>query len=496
MTLVSEASGNRKAIMSESGILDGYETESEYVTPLGADRATGKSVQLQIGRFNRHGFVCGATGTGKTNTIRNVTEFCSQNGVPVILPDIKGDLSGMAMAEEPLTGKDLERAEMCAQDDWWDGTSLPVQFISPGGNGAGVKARINIWSLGYKTLARLAKLSPAQTAALHTVFREADLTDTPLESIDDLREFLHSVREDPDVSVSPRVCDNLNNALNLFEDDHPGLFGGPEFDVMDFIRKDGTWGMVSLIHSENMRKHSEVLTTFLLWVMKELSNKLPEVGDQELPKLVIFIDEAGVMFRDAPKEFVREVLNTIQTIRSKGVGVFFSSQNAADIPEQILEQCANRVQHALRAFTSKQLRELNKTAETFPVTTRYNIESELKSMAVGEALVCVLDDDGRPTPPAVTLMYVPRSRRKPLSEEELAAYVRNSLISQKYRDLEREYRLNKEAASLPPAPVVRVREAAASNPVADLVARLRTKAPQPQDAVPVGTVVSDDGWGT
>lgn len=480
--------------MSESGILEGYETESEHVAPLGTDRATGLSVQLQLGRFNRHGFVCGATGTGKTSTIRNITEFCSQNGVPVILPDIKGDLSGMAKAAEPLSGKDLERAEMCAQEDWWDGTSVPVQFIAPGGNAAGVAARINIRSLGYKTLARLAKLSPAQTAALHTVFREADLCGTPLESIEDLRDFLHSVREDPDISVSPRVCDNLNNALNLFEDDHPGLFGGPEFDVMDFIRSDGTWGMVSLIHSENFRKHPEVLTTFLLWVMKELSEKLPEVGDLEIPKLVIFIDEAGVMFRDAPKEFVKEILNTVQTIRSKGVGVFFSSQNASHIPEQILEQCANRVQHALRAFTSKQLRELGRTAETFPVTARYNIEGELKSMAVGEALVCVMDDDGRPTPPAVTLIYVPRSSKHPLSEDELQKYVRSSLLWQKYRDMERDYRLSKEAASMPPVPVVRVREAPETNPVADLVSRLRARATEPQDAAPVGTVV--DEWGT
>lgn len=482
--------------MAESGILEGYETDSEYVAPLGTDRATGKHVQLQLGRFNRHGYVCGATGSGKTTTIRNIAEFCAQNGVPFILPDFKGDLTGMAKSAEPLSGRTLERAEECGQLDWWEPTSLPVQFIAPGGNGAGVPARINIRSLGYKTLARLAKLSPAQTAALHTVFREADLSKVPLESIDDLRDFLHGVREDPEISVSPRVCDNLNNALNLFEDDHPGLFGGPEFDVMDFIRQDDGWGMVSLIHSENFRKHPEVLTTFLLWVMKELSEKLPEVGDQELPKLVIFIDEAGFMFRDAPKEFVKEVLNTIQTIRSKGVGVFFSSQNAADIPEPILEQCANRVQHVLRAFTTKQLRALTKTAETFPVTTRYNIEAELKSMAVGEALVCVMDDDGRPTPPAVTLMFVPRSSLTPLSDSELKAYVQNSLIYQKYRDMEREYQLHKEAESLPPAPPVKVREEPEDNPVLNLMDRLRhRKQAEPHDAVPVG-VVADDPWRT
>ena len=494
MALVSEAGVCRKAIMSESGILEGYETESEYVVPLGADRATGQHVQLQLGRFNRHGFVCGATGTGKTTTIRNLAEFCSQNGVPILVPDIKGDLSGMAKSSPPLSGKKLERAEMCAQDDWWEPTSLPVQFISPGGNGAGVAARINVRSLGYKTLARLAKLSPAQTAALHTVFREADLCRTDLETIDDLRDFLGSVREDPDISVSPRVCDNLNNALNLFEDDHPGLFGGPEFDVMDFIRQDGGWGMVSLINSASMQDHPEVLTTFLLWVMKELVDKLPEVGDQEIPKLVIILDEAGNMFQDAPKEFVREVLKMIRAIRSKGVGVFFSSQNAADIPEAVLEQCANRIQHALRAFTSKQIRALAKTAETFPVTTRYNIPSELNSMGIGEALVCVMNDDGRPTPPAVALMYVPRTSMAPLSEDELHDYIRSSLIHQKYRDMERAYRLEKEAASLPPAPVVKVRQEPQHNPVSDLLDRMRNRqGPEARDTAPVGTVV-DDEW--
>jgi hypothetical protein len=275
------------------------------------------------------------------------------------------------------------------------------------------------------------------------------------------------------------------DALNLFEENNPGLFGGPEFDVMDLIRQDDDWGVVSLIDSSQLQDNPEVLTTFLLWLLERLTSTLPEVGDEEIPKLVFFFDEAHLMFSDAPKEFVNGVLKTVKRIRSKGVGIFWISQSAADIPEKILEQCANRIQHSLRASTPKQLRELKKTAETFPLSARYDIVTELTSMAIGEALVCVIDDDGRPTPPAVTLLYVPMSSMEPMDEDEIWEYVRSSPLQVKYLEMERRWNIERMEKEFAPAPEVKTREA--TPPPTPLVRAYNGSSP-------VGVIV-DSEWG-
>jgi DNA helicase HerA-like ATPase len=472
-----------------NGILDGYESESKFVCPLGTDRATGERVQLALGMLNRHGVVTGATGTGKTRTIQGMMEWLSQFGISSVMADGKGDLSGMAR-EGRLTGKIRERMSQTDQPEWWEPTSVPVQFLALGGKGEGTAVRTTVESYGYKSLAKIigeSGLTPAQTNALGTIFLTAAKEKFELVTIEDLKDYTRLVREDPDSSISGGVCNRIIDALNLFEHNNPGLFGGPEFDVMDLIRTDREWGTVSLIDSSKLQDTPEVLTTFMLWLLESLVKHLPEVGDQELPKLVFFFDEAHLMFADAPKEFVRGVLKIIKRIRSKGVGVFFISQSAADIPEAILEQCANRIQHSLRASTPKQLRELKKTAETFPISAQYDITRELTSMAIGEALVCVIDDDGRPTPPAVTLMYVPRSSMSPMEDYEIAEYVSESQLQLKYLDMEREWQQTREGSAMPPEPEIRVREVATPpKPFARAYSGST-------DAV--GTIV-DDVWGT
>lgn len=469
-----------------NGILDGYEFDSDLVCPMGTDRATGERVQLSLSKFNRHGIVTGATGTGKTRTIQQMLEWLSQHGVPSVMADGKGDMSGMA-TEGTLTEKSRKRMASTDQVDWWEPTSIPVQFLALGGKGEGTAVRTTVGSYGYKSLAKLIGLSPAQSNALGTVFLTARRDQYDLIEIEDLKNYLRIVRDDPDSSISSGVCNRVIDALNLFEENNPGLFGGPEFDVMDLIRDDDGWGMVSLIDSSQLQDNPEVLTTFLLWLLEKLTSALPEVGDLEIPKLVFFFDEAHLMFTDAPKEFIRGILKTVKRIRSKGVGIFFISQSAADIPDSILEQCANRIQHAVRANTPQQLRELKKTADTFPLSARYDILSELTSMAIGEALVCVIDDDGRPTPPAVTLIYVPRSSMEPMDEDEIRQYTKRSLLQLKYLDMEREWNQSREASAMPPEPVLRVREATPPpNPL--------TRSYSPRDAVPVGVLV-DDGWG-
>lgn len=475
------------------GILDGYETDCPYVAYLGTDRESGEMVQMPISRFNRHGLVAGATGTGKSRSIQQIAEWCSQAGVPALLCDGKGDMSGLAR-EGKLSDRARKRAELTGQDVWWEPTSIPVQFLAPGGQGNGVPMRITVGSFQYKSLAKIIGLTPAQTAALGSVFLYARNERAELETIDDLKQYVRIVRDDPDSSISSGVCNRIYDALNLFEENNPGLFGGPEFDVMDLLKvtrnsSGDEWGTVSIIDSSQLVDNPDVLTTFLLWLMAQLNSALPEVGDQDKPRLVFFFDEAHMMFQDAPKEFTRSVLRLIKSIRSKGVGIFFISQSGADIPDAILGQCGNRIQHTIRANTPAQLRDLRKTADTFPLSSRYDVAAELSNMEIGEALVCIIDDDGRCTTPAVTMMYVPRTSMEPLTDDEIRRHTRNSPLWLKFRDAEREWRESKLQSSMPPEPEVRSYEHNRTNAaarVADALSVIRgskvATEPEPEDS--------------
>ncbi|HWV47636.1 MAG TPA: helicase HerA-like domain-containing protein, partial [Nitrospira sp.] len=358
------------------GILDGYETDCQFVAYLGTDRLSGEMVQMPISRFNRHGLVAGATGTGKSRSIQQIAEWCSQAGVPVLLCDGKGDMSGLAREGNP-SDKARKRMELTGQDTWWEGNSFPVQFLAPGGQGNGVPVRVTVGSFQYKSLAKIIGLTPAQTNALGSVFMYARRAKAELETIEDLQQYVRLVRDDPESSISSGVCNRIYDALNLFEENNPGLFGGPEFDVMDLLKVSSSgehvWGNVSIIDSSQLVDNPDVLTTFLLWLMAQLNSALPEVGDQDKPRLVFFFDEAHMMFQDAPKEFTRGIVRLVKSIRSKGVGIFFISQSGADIPDAVLAQCGNRIQHTLRANTPAQLRDLKKTADTFPISSRYDI---------------------------------------------------------------------------------------------------------------------------
>lgn len=470
------------------GILDGYETDCPHVAYLGTDRLSGEMVQMPISRFNRHGLVAGATGTGKSRTIQQIAEWCSQAEVPVLLCDGKGDMSGLAKSGV-LSERARKRTEVTGQDTWWEGNSFPVQFLAPGGQGSGVPMRITVGSFQYKSLAKIIGLTPAQTNALGSVFLYARRANAELETIEDLQQYVRLVRDDPESSISSGVCNRISDALNLFEENNPGLFGGPEFDVMDLLKVTDGWGNISIIDSSQLVDNPDVLTTFLLWLMAQLNSVLPEVGDQDKPRLVFFFDEAHMMFQDAPKEFTRSVLRLVKSIRSKGVGIFFISQSGADIPDAILGQCGNRIQHTIRANTPAQLRDLRKTADTFPISSRYDVAAELSNMEIGEALACIIDDDGRCTTPAVTMMYVPRSSMEPLSDEEIWQHTRRSPLWLKFRDAEREWRESKLQASMPPSPEVRSyadnRQSAAARVVDALSVIRGTKeavSPEPEDS--------------
>lgn len=456
--------------MYEDGkILDGYDFDTEYVVPLGRDVQTGHGVQLSLGMMNRHGYMAGATGTGKTRTLQAIIEWASSQGVSCVASDGKGDLSGLAKRGH-LAGKALERARTLGQTDcenaWWAPTDLNVEFLALAGIGMGASVHIPIGTFGYRSLSRMVRLTADQTNALGSAYLASKNESAgALETIDDLCAFLRGVGNDPDSGVSEAVVSRTINKFRIFDADNPGLFDGCEFDVMDLIAQDADgWGRVSIIDNSQLADHPDILTTFLLWAMERLAKQLPEVGDQDTPKLIIFLDEAHLLFHEAPKEFIVGLTRTIKVLRSKGVGVFFISQKAEDIHENVLAQCANRIQHALRANTPKERRELKNTVDTFPVSSVYVIERELTEMRTGEALVCVMDDEGRPTPPSVCMMYVPRTSMTPMDDEEIMMYVRKSPLYQKYRDLVRDYREEKRQRRNAPTPNVIMR-------------------PEPQDAV-------------
>lgn len=457
-----------------NGIMPGYEYDPEHAILFGVDRASEGMVPLDWRKFNRHGFIGGSTGTGKTVTMRNMIEGLSQSGVPCLTVDAKGDLSGM-VREGELVGKLKARADLLDQY-FWEATSVPVAYIAPGGNGYGVPAKINVHSFDVKSLARVLELTPAQTRNLRTAFRIGNNDSArPIETLEDLIMLLEGMESSDEKSLTASMCARIIEAIENLAEANDGLFGGgPEFDVMDLIQTDEYgWGQVSVIDSSQLTKTPQIVTTFLLWVLDKLEAQLPEVGDNEL-KLVVFFDEAHRLFRDAPREFVNKMVDAVKVLRSKGVGVFFCSQSDKDVPDDVLAQCAARIQHALRANTHRQRLDVRYTAQNFPVSDTYDLESELKGMGVGQALVSVLDDDGFATPTAMCVMYVPRSQMDPLSDDEIRDYVAGHPLTEKYHRRfkewaeerrERKYTVPLNIATRPSPPVS---EAPEYEPVPDI----------------------------
>lgn len=442
------------------GVLDGYEVPDAYAVPLGIDMETGKRVSLDVRKFTQHGFIGGATGVGKTRTLQQIIEWCSQRGIPNLAVDGKGDMGGLAIAAD-ATPEILDRVQDLGQDEWWDGTSTPVEFLALGGNGAGVPVKVSAKTFPYKMLARVIGLTKPQTTGLgYAYLASKNATSGDMHTLEQLREFVRGIKDDPDSSLSEAVANRIIAQSQLFEESNPGIFGAPEFDPMDIIRKDDGWGQVSIIDSAALADNPEVMTTFLLWFMDKLSKVLPQTT-QVLPKLMVFIDEAHALF-DQPspelkKEFVREFTGMIKKLRSQGVGIFLISQSADDIPEKVMQQIGSRVQHALRANTVREARAVKRTAETFPMSKTYDVASEITEMGTGEAIVSVLNDDGRMTPTAVVRMYVPRSSMDPLDPGVQAEIIHASELRKKYARLAKEQREAEHRASVPAAPIVATR---------------------------------------
>jgi DNA helicase HerA-like ATPase len=384
-------------------------------------------VRLPLATMNRHGLVAGATGTGKTKTLQLIAEQLSAAGVPVFAADVKGDLSGLA-APGPAEGPAASR--MADLGLPYEPTAFPVEFLSLGGVGPGVPMRVTVSEFGPQLLGKVLEANDTQEQSLSLVFRFADEEGLALLDLADLRALLSYFDSDEGKEdlrglggVSSQTIGVLLRKLAQLEDGGGNeLFGEPQFDVQDLLRLDADGrGIVSCLELPAVQDKPRLWSTALMWVLAELFEELPEVGDLDKPKLVFFFDEAHLLFADATDAFLESVVRTVRMIRSKGVGVFFCTQVPRDVHEDVLAQLGNRVQHALRAFTPDDAKALKAAVSTYPISDFYDLEETLPALGTGEAVVTVLSEGGVPTPVVHTRMRGPQSRMAPADDVEGAA---------------------------------------------------------------------------
>ena len=395
-----------------------------------AQSKNGQIISLNSKMANRHGLIAGATGTGKTVTLRKLAEAFSDDGVPVFLADVKGDLSGLAQAGG-FSGKVAERINQfnLGGEDYLSG--YPVSYWDVFGE-TGIPLRTTISEMGPMLLSRLLNLNDTQEGLLNLVFRVADDKGLLLIDLKDLRSMLKFVADNAKAfqveygNVSAASIGAIQRALLTLENEGAEkLFGEPALNLQDWLQTRDGKGVINILNSEKLVNSTRMYGAFLLWFMAELFETLPEVGDLEKPKFVLFFDEAHLLFDGASKVLVDKIEQVVRLIRSKGVGVYFVTQNPLDLPESVLGQLGNRIQHALRAFTPRDQKAVKSAAETFRANPGVNVVEAITTLGVGEALISILDEKGMPTPVEIAMVYPPKSQLAPLSNEE-----RNALVKQ------------------------------------------------------------------
>src|SRR3984957_3811019 len=395
-------------------------------------------IRIPLATVNRHGLVAGATGTGKTKTLQLIAEQLSEAGVPVLMADVKGDLSGLS---RPGQSSDKITARAKETGDNWEPSAFPVEFLSLGTKGIGVPVRATIANFGPILLAKVLGLNSTQESTLGLIFHWAGQKKYELYNLADLRAVISHLTSDEGKAdlkdlggVSAQTAGVILRALvNLEAEGADTFFGEPELDPKDLRRLDDKGrGIISLLELGDQAARPVLFSTFLMWVLSNLFSNLKEVGDVDKPELVFFFDEAHLLFTDASKAFLEQVEQTVKRIRSRGVGVFFCAQLPSDVPNEVLSQLGARIQHALRAFTPDDQKALSRTVRTFPKTDVYDLESALTSLGIGEAVVTVLSEKGAPTPVAWTRMRVPRSLMASIGNDAIADAAKSSVLQAKY----------------------------------------------------------------
>jgi DNA helicase HerA-like ATPase len=394
-------------------------------------------VRIPLAMLNRHGLVAGATGTGKTKTLQVLAEQVSAHGVPVFAADIKGDLSGIA-TPGASSDKLLARTQGIGQD--WRSEASPTEYFTLGGLGTGVPIRASIDSFGPLLLSKVLGLNATQESSLGLVFHYARNAGLPLIDLTDLRAVLTYLNGDEGKAelknlggLSAATVGVILRELIAFADQGADVFfGQPEIATADFLRTtpDGK-GIVSLLEVPGVQDKPALFSTFLMYLLQQLFKELPEVGDSDKPRLVFFFDEAHLLFRDASKDFLETVSQTVRLIRSKGVGIFFVTQTPKDVPSDVLAQLGSRVQHQLRAHTPEDAKALKSTVSTYPNST-YDLGEVLTQLAIGEAVVTVMNDKGAPSPVAWTRVRAPQGSMDPTPAEQMTATVAASPLLAKY----------------------------------------------------------------
>ena len=382
---------------------------------------------------NRHGLIAGATGTGKTVTLRVLAEQLSRIGVPIFMADVKGDLSGLPFpgGENP---KVIERVSKLGLKDF-SFENYPVTFWDVFGE-QGHPVRTTISEMGPLLLSRILNLNEIQSGVLTLVFKIADDNGLLLLDLKDLRAMAQFVGDNAEQfktqygNISAASIGAIQRSLlTLEEQGGDKFFGEPALNIQDFMQTDSNGkGMINILTADKLMQSPRVYATLLLWLLSELFEQLPEVGDPPKPTLIFFFDEAHLLFDDVPKALEEKIEQVVRLIRSKGVGIYFVTQNPLDLPEIVLGQLGNRVQHALRAFTPKDQKNVKAAAETFRPNPKLNVEKAITELAVGEALISMLDDKGSPTIVERALVYPPHSRLSPLTPEERSQFIQSSVL--------------------------------------------------------------------
>ena len=398
--------------------------------------AGDKKVYLYPEMANRHGLIAGASGTGKTVTLKVLVESFLDIGVPVFVADIKGDVAGLA--NEGDSAKIAKRAKERFGINDFEFKGYPVCFWDIYGK-KGLPVRTTIQDMGAPLLSRLMELSDVQSDVLNIIFHIAEDNDIDLFTIDNLRETIRYITENKDDftakygTMSAQSLGSIQRSLLVLEDlGGEAFFGEPELDIMDWMDDDEP--RINILHSVELAHNPTLYGTFLLWMLTKLFEKLPEEGDLEKPKFVFFFDEAHMLFTDAPKALLTKVEQVVKLIRSKGVGIYFISQSPSDIPDKVLSQLSNRIQHGLRAYTPAEQKAVKAAAQAFRANPDFKTEDAILDLGVGEALISCLDEDGRPSIVQRAFIVPPRSYLGALSDAEYKEVIKGSPLYRKYRD--------------------------------------------------------------
>lgn len=433
----------------KESINKGYTFKKDFITlgggMLNGEPVEGSHVKIPLKMLNRHGLIAGATGTGKTKTLQVVAEQMSKKGIPTLLMDLKGDLSGMAAAG--ASNDHIVWRHGAIGDLEYKPEALPVELLSlTGKNGAQMRATIS--EFGPVLLSKILDLNDTQAGIMSLVFMYCDDRKMPLIDLKDLKktiQFLNAegkeeIQKEYGQLSSSSVNAIMRKIITLEQQGADAFFGETSFDVQDLLKKDENGnGQVNILRLTDIQDKPMLFSTFMLCLLTEIYSTFPEEGDMDQPKLCVFIDEAHLIFSEASDALLDQIEAIIKLIRSKAVGIYFCTQNPSDVPDDVLGQLGLKVQHALRAFTAKDRKNIKKTAENYPLSDFYNTDEVLTQMGIGEAFVTCLNEKGIPTPLVRTLLRAPISRMDTLSKLELQGLLASSQLAEKYnKEIDRE----------------------------------------------------------